>query len=224
MEAAEQHFELSPSAERIVDAATVLFAERGFQGVTTRELARAAGLNVATIHHHVGTKRELYLKVLHRLHAQDRAMIDAFLAGLDPSTTDSPERLRDVLLRLLDVLLERTREHPERLRLYVRRWLEPKDELTKTESELSLSLYRPVADLLSNARGEGAIAFQGDIMIFLRSFDWLIYGYFVGGPMRTDTLRGDPMDSENLARFRSYLHDYLCRMLGLPDEPTGDAD
>jgi AcrR family transcriptional regulator len=46
--------------EWILDAVTPLFAEKSYDGVTTRELAAAAGLNIATVHHHLGTKGEVY--------------------------------------------------------------------------------------------------------------------------------------------------------------------
>ncbi|WP_166647466.1 TetR/AcrR family transcriptional regulator [Prosthecobacter fusiformis] len=53
-----------PSDERrgrILDAALKVFAERGFHGATTRELARAAGVSEALMFRHFPTKEDLYL-------------------------------------------------------------------------------------------------------------------------------------------------------------------
>src|SRR5690606_41867061 len=40
--------EYTESVSQILDAATPLFAEHGFNGVTTRQVAAAAGLNIST--------------------------------------------------------------------------------------------------------------------------------------------------------------------------------
>jgi len=50
--------------EALLDAAQALFAERGYDAVATRELAEAAGANLAAITYHFGGKRELYLETL----------------------------------------------------------------------------------------------------------------------------------------------------------------
>jgi len=50
---------------RVIRAAGTLFAERGFHGTTMRDIAERAGANVASGHYHFGSKRDLYLAVLH---------------------------------------------------------------------------------------------------------------------------------------------------------------
>lgn len=50
--------------EALLEAAQALFAERGYDAVATRELAEAAGANLAAITYHFGGKRELYLETL----------------------------------------------------------------------------------------------------------------------------------------------------------------
>lgn len=46
--------------EAIVDAAVPLFAERGFDAVTTRDIAAAAGVSEALLYRHFGGKKEIY--------------------------------------------------------------------------------------------------------------------------------------------------------------------
>ena len=40
--------------KRILDHAAALFAERGFEKVTIREICRGAGANVAAVNYHFG--------------------------------------------------------------------------------------------------------------------------------------------------------------------------
>jgi len=49
---------------RILVEAEVLFAERGFDGVSINEVALAAGVCKANVFHHFATKQELYERVL----------------------------------------------------------------------------------------------------------------------------------------------------------------
>jgi AcrR family transcriptional regulator len=49
--------------ERIFLAAERLFAERGFDGVSVRDIVQAAGVNLAAVSYHFGSKSELLLAV-----------------------------------------------------------------------------------------------------------------------------------------------------------------
>jgi AcrR family transcriptional regulator len=52
--------------ERILDAAEQLFAQRGFYGVSLRDITQAAGVDVALVGYHFGAKRELFAAVFER--------------------------------------------------------------------------------------------------------------------------------------------------------------
>lgn len=52
---------MEPTRDRIVAAARRLFAERGYRGATTSEIARAAGVAEGTIYRHFKDKKELFL-------------------------------------------------------------------------------------------------------------------------------------------------------------------
>ena len=55
-----------PAKERILDAAEQLFARRGFHGVSLRDIAQGARVDVALISYHLGGKRELFTAVFER--------------------------------------------------------------------------------------------------------------------------------------------------------------
>src|SRR6202012_2881332 len=66
-----------------------LFAKRGFDGVSIREIADAAGIMGPSLYHHFSSKNEIYLEV-HKA-ALDRAAIS--LNAAIESLTDPWERL-----------------------------------------------------------------------------------------------------------------------------------
>lgn len=55
------------SRARILDAAGELFADRGIDGVSTRELAKKANVNIGAINYHFGGKEALYHETLETL-------------------------------------------------------------------------------------------------------------------------------------------------------------
>jgi len=70
---------------RLLEAAEVLFAERGFDGTSVRDLAARAGCNVASVNYYFGGKENLYRQLWHRhLHELTRARIasiEAVMSG-----------------------------------------------------------------------------------------------------------------------------------------------
>lgn len=50
--------------ERIIEVATDLFADRGFEGASIREIAKVAEVNLAAINYHFSNKQNLYYEVL----------------------------------------------------------------------------------------------------------------------------------------------------------------
>lgn len=53
--------------ERILDAAEHLFADRGFDGASIRDVTAEAGVNLAAVHYHFGSKEDLLRAVLERV-------------------------------------------------------------------------------------------------------------------------------------------------------------
>jgi AcrR family transcriptional regulator len=106
LEARLDRVELEPagSAARILGRAEQLFAARGFDGVTTRDVAAAAGVNISTLHFHWSDKRTLYEAVC-RLQA--RHLLRFFeptgrrAAHEEPASVDRAERWVERSLELL---------------------------------------------------------------------------------------------------------------------------
>lgn len=119
------------TAQRILDAAEPLFAERGFEGASLREIARQAGLQQPGLYNHFDNKQALYAAVLERAL---KPMLDALgeagaaITVADDAASTLPSLMTDLLF-----------EHPQMASLFqqalrgdarsagtrlVRRWLD----------------------------------------------------------------------------------------------------
>ena len=67
---------------RLLDAAARLFAAHGYDGVSTRALARAADVNIAAIGYHFGGKKELYTAVIHHAVEATNSIANPVAEGL----------------------------------------------------------------------------------------------------------------------------------------------
>ncbi|AND68544.1 TetR family transcriptional regulator [Dyella thiooxydans] len=120
--------------ERILTAAEALFAQRGFDGASLRQLTSAAGVNLAAVNYHFGSKEKLVEQVFkRRLDAlnQHRLAELAKVAG-KPTT-----RLEDVLAAYIRPALELSHEGNGSLfmRVLARAFAEHDDTLRQFLSE-----------------------------------------------------------------------------------------
>jgi AcrR family transcriptional regulator len=77
---------LSAAARRevIANAASVLFAERGYRGASIEEIARASGVTPPVVYEHFTSKRELYRDLLERHFAELREVWREHFVGEAP--------------------------------------------------------------------------------------------------------------------------------------------
>jgi AcrR family transcriptional regulator len=96
--------------QRLIEAALDVFGRYGFDGASTRQIAKEADANLAAIVYHFGSKEALQIAVAEYLVGRVASLIAPALgvAG-SPEASASPEAARAALVRLLetyaDVLL-----------------------------------------------------------------------------------------------------------------------
>lgn len=197
----------SPQAAAILKVATELFAAHGYDGASTRRIAEAAGLNIATVNYHVGGKRELYLAVMERAHRAEREAVEAALArrpGDDPIT---------VIHHLLDAYLDFCVAHPEVPALWMHRWLSDAGDVNELERRYVTPLVSAVTSVL-----RPLVDPRVDLEYAVWSVIWCIHGFAKGGVLDAEGRRHGTGDPAALRRFRAYLHLSVHRALGLPGE------
>jgi len=114
---------------RILDAGERLFVEHGFEATSLRSLTTSAGVNLAAVHYHFGSKEELFQAVLtRRLEPMNQERID-LLAKVEREAAGRPLSCEKVLFAMLIPALRLARDEKrggkDFLRLVGRAYADP---------------------------------------------------------------------------------------------------
>ncbi|WP_184669645.1 TetR/AcrR family transcriptional regulator [Rhodanobacter sp. A1T4] len=120
--------------ERILGAAESLFAQRGFDGASLRQLTSAAGVNLAAVNYHFGSKEKLVEQIFRRrLDALNNSRLEALalVAGKENTT------IEDVLAAFIRPALDLSHDESGSLfmRVLARAFAEHDDTLRQFLSE-----------------------------------------------------------------------------------------
>ena len=132
--------------ERLIDAAIKLFAEKGYEGTSVRDLATAAGVNVAAVSYHFGSKDTLYQETLRACLApcaEMRARMQSHLEAVQQKKgrKAAEEALRGCIREFLEVLMSPLSKHSH---LVIREQMEGKPRFEPVIREF----FQPVGIIL----------------------------------------------------------------------------
>ncbi|KFF02289.1 TetR/AcrR family transcriptional regulator [Chryseobacterium luteum] len=81
--------------ENILFAAEKLFAEKGFEGTSTREISRAANVNISMISYYFGSKEKLYEKLVEYRMSEGKFFAQDILERTDINEWQKIEKIID---------------------------------------------------------------------------------------------------------------------------------
>ncbi|MEO7762151.1 MAG: TetR/AcrR family transcriptional regulator, partial [Casimicrobiaceae bacterium] len=119
----------SLTKEKILDTAEALFMEHGFEATGLRQITTSAGVNLAAVHYHFGSKEELFQAVLtRRLDPMNQERV-GLLDQLERAARDKPLSCEAIISAMFIPALKLARD-PERggknfLRLIGRAYADP---------------------------------------------------------------------------------------------------
>ena len=128
---------IDETRSKLLQAAGVEFAEKGFEGATVRAICDRAGVNLAAVNYHFGDKERLYEEVVMLAHRQ-RAEPDFDATGGDPR-----DSLRNYLTHFVHQLMA-TRDLPWHQEVMLREIALP----TKVSDKLVDEAFRPNFEIL----------------------------------------------------------------------------
>ncbi|GGP96073.1 TetR/AcrR family transcriptional regulator [Streptomyces roseolilacinus] len=176
--------------ERLLVAASELFAERGYERATVRDIAARAGVNQALLFRHFGSKRALFGEAV----ARD---------GLEQLRTTSPDRLVEVMLSSMLTPPPDRDGHTTGAARYLETLLRSvgaQDEVTAAVTSLGADYARALA-ALSDTDDR---ALRADLVL-----SWLL-----GIGLMRVVLRKHPLADADPAEVTRLVTDALTHLLG----------
>lgn len=180
----------SPStAERILDAAEDLFAEKGYSATSLGDVADRVGIRSPSLYNHFRNKEALYAAVLERLLVKFSAPLVELESG--PVTNER-------VFHWLDVIVRQHHANPNLARLLQHAALSGGPHT----NELIDRLFRPMFQPGARIEGEALSLFEetGLQPWAVMAFNNLVMSYVTMAPMYRDLLGQDPFSDEALEK------------------------
>ncbi|WP_131740588.1 TetR/AcrR family transcriptional regulator [Actinomadura roseirufa] len=200
-----------PRADGLVETATRLFAQLGYDGTSVQMIAEAAGVSPAVLREAAGTKAELYLAVMRHADDLEQRAVRAAITSFTPEIQG--------VIALAEAFLDFHASHPDVLALWMQRWMGDAADVPGLEE-----LYtRPLSALVTD-RVRQVVPDDVDADHLTWTVVWCVFGFLSGGITYTGDatapvvrpVRGQGVGAPrpgDLARFRQHLRTLLFHML-----------
>jgi AcrR family transcriptional regulator len=136
--------------EAVLDAALSLFAERGFEGASIRDIARRADISHAVIRQHFGTKADLWRAAVTRMFVR-------FAQEMDGDSWGSHRPLHVRLEAFLRNYVIYCARHPEHVRIMMHESLGESERLKWMVEKYIAPAHRNIEPLLREAMEAGTV-------------------------------------------------------------------
>ena len=200
------------TADRILDAAEDLFAERGYAGATLRDVAKRVGIRIPSLYNHFESKERLYSAVL------DRG-IGPLLAGLD-RFVEAPEAERPETAQMVEAVMELLAAHPNLPRLVLQETLTGGERLTPALRQQLAAVFSKARATVEARDEEGRLP-KDQLPLVVLALYHVAVGYQTIAPLYRE-LVGDDLLSEaaraSQARFLTELAESLFERT--PEKPS----
>jgi AcrR family transcriptional regulator len=176
---------------RILAAAEEIFAEKGFEGASTREIAARAAVNISSLHYHWESKETLYVSVFRNVF--DR-IVDLLQNTLGPLMVRNPKR-DEAIDTAMGQVFDFFADNPNVPKLLLRRIVEDKDVDVGIDRDVLVPAWSVFADWLGRLGRDPRDAESRLFMLSLYSMtlvyllDSQLYRSLLGGSVRTPPLR-----------------------------------
>jgi AcrR family transcriptional regulator len=193
------------SRDKILDAAEVLFAKRGYTGVGLSEVAEVVGLGKSSLFHHFKSKPQLYAAVDGRILGRiEERLVRSLAKGGDPQAR---------LERWLDDLIDLLAENPNYARLLLRSLFEDDDLGDDIPEEMEArravnDILAAVGTLLREGMSVGVFR-AADVPQMLLTLIGIIVFPFASGDFGAEVLRKSMFDVAEMRRRKREVRDLL---------------
>ena len=192
--------------ERLLDEAEVLFAQRGFDGVSVREITKAARCNLAAVNYHFGNKKNLYVEVFRcRWVPRAKRLQEHFRKNLDTQDGASPPAVARALAGAFLVGPMSDKERQRHHQLMSRELGRPTEAFQLVAEEVMRPFFKELVQLL---RADIKESGKEDLMLNLLSVFSLVL-YFSFAKEAVSRITGRHYDQS----FKKHLVEHIAEFV-----------
>lgn len=203
----------SSTKARILSAAEEVFAAKGFEGASTREIAAAAGVNISSLHYHWESKETLYFAVFENIYDQIVALVESSI----PAPVQDRPASRSVIDESMGRLFDFFADHPNVPKLFVRRMLEADASTSEIERDILIPAWRRFATWTydyGRMRGDGVQA-----QVFMLTAHSVLLLFLLDSQQFVALLGGSVRDGELRRRLRAHVIRLVHALMNLEERP-----
>jgi len=162
---------------KILKEAARLFAQGGFAATSTREIAKATGLNVSLISYYFGGKEGLYRAVIEDFATKVRTGMDSLIDEINQNQNFTVVELEQFLGKLVDRFLSIHWDSPEIVRIMLREKASGMPFAKEIHANVFDKVASKVADIIRLAQGKGFVRKDLNPKLFLALFAESVNGF-----------------------------------------------
>lgn len=197
---------------RILDIAETLFAEQGFAGTSTRQIASKADISIQTLHYHINNKANLYRLVQERSMIPVTSLINQHVQAMLEKDLNDVKVLEESISRIVDELFDMLLDNPNHPLLFFRMWLERDPNLRRVEWEQVIPAIKKwgeqVEKIVDEEQKKGF-----DLPLLFLSISWIYWGLFVNPEFIGGLLGVDKESPEYVTRIKQHAKKVTLQML-----------
>ena len=185
------------TADRLLDTAELLFAQKGYEATALRDIAAAANIQQPGLYKYFESKDALYRQVLQRA-------LQPLADEMEATISRSPQEasFRTLTDRLVDVLAQ----HPNVSMLLIRSVLSP----PSARDEIGMEWVERLVDY--GRRITRAAEFEPsaeDLLLQIVAIFNLMFGYFWAAPLSRGLSGTDPLSPAMIERQKALLNRFI---------------
>ncbi len=211
-----------PTRQRILKCAEHLFALQGYNGTSTRQIAKEAGISIQTLHYHCGGKKNLYRTVMERSIMSVTDLINGHVQKMLCTDLNDSRVLEESVTSIIEDLFNVLHTHPDYALLFYRQWLVSDPELRSVEWErlvpILLQWTHEIERQLDKRRLRGM-----NLFLFFLSLGWIYWGLFVQPAFIASYLGMNPRSPEFLACLKDHAREMTLRMMQQRESSRGSS-
>lgn len=200
---------MSEKEENILLHAERLFAENGFNGTSTREIAAAAQVNISMLSYYFGSKEKLLEKIFE---FRMKESLDYAYRVLEGTESNSFEKL----ISIVDRYIERVEKHLNFHRIFQRELLTQKNEQTLCYLRENKTMFLQIYErLIEEGYQSGLFTRKPHPALLQSTVAGTLFNAISSRPIYKEFYRGDDtFDTEYITQLKDHIKNILTYLLG----------